>query len=119
VKITLSGRELQELLEHTLDREGRPTAHVAGAIVRYDPTRPPLKRIRSIELTDKRKLRPDDRYTLATDDLVSSGGSDLGSFSGNTAEPGGMLDVDGLALYLKRLPQPFVAPDGQGFTVSR
>jgi hypothetical protein len=92
---------------------------VAGAIIRYDPTRPPLKRIRSIELTDKRKLRPDDRYTLATDDLVSSGGSDLGSFSGNTAEPGGMLDVDGLALYLKRLPQPFVAPDGQGFTVSR
>jgi 2',3'-cyclic-nucleotide 2'-phosphodiesterase (5'-nucleotidase family) len=119
VKLTLSGRELQELLEHTLDQQGRPTVHVAGAIVRYDPGRAPLKRIRSIELATGKKFRTGDRYTVATDDFVSSGGAGLGSIAASSAEPGGMLDVDALTLYLRRLPQPFVPPEGQGFTASR
>jgi hypothetical protein len=34
-------------------------------------------------------------------------------------EPGGMLDVDGLITYLRRLPQPVVAPGGYGFIPNR
>ena len=84
-----------------------------------DPGRAPLKRIRSIELATGKKFRTGDRYTVATDDFVSSGGAGLGSIAASSAEPGGMLDVDALTLYLRRLPQPFVPPEGQGFTASR
>jgi 2',3'-cyclic-nucleotide 2'-phosphodiesterase (5'-nucleotidase family) len=119
VKVTLSGRRLQEVLEQALDRQGRPAAHVAGVTVEYDPRRPPLKRIRQIELPGGKKLRAGDSYILATDDFVSGGGAGYSALVGLPAEPAGMLDVDALALYLRRLPQPVVAPAGQGFTSTR
>ncbi len=119
VKITLSGRRLQEVLEHALDRQGRPTAHVSGVVVRYDPKRPLLKRIRQIELQGGKKLRSGDSYTLATDDFLGVGGEGYAGLMGLPAEPAGMLDVDALALYLRRLPQPLVPPTGQGFISTR
>jgi 2',3'-cyclic-nucleotide 2'-phosphodiesterase (5'-nucleotidase family) len=115
VKITLSGRQLQEVLEHALDSNGRPVAHISGAVVRYDFKRPMLKRIRSIELPGGRKLRSGDSYTLATDDFLGAGRGGFGELGGLPAEPAGMLDVDALATYLKRVPQPVVVGGGQGF----
>jgi 5'-nucleotidase len=119
VKITLSGRRLQELLEHALDSQGRPTAHVAGVVVQYDPKRPLQQRIRQIELPGGKKLRSGDNYTLATDDFLSAGGEGYAMLMGLPAEPAGMLDVDALALYLRRLPQPIAPPTGQGFVSRR
>ena len=115
VRIKLSGRQLQEVLEQALDPQGRPKAQISGAVVTYDLKRPALKRIRSIELQGGKKLRPNEAYTLAADDLVSAGGEGFGVLVGHPAEPAGMLDVDALVTYLRRLPQPVVAPATQGF----
>jgi 2',3'-cyclic-nucleotide 2'-phosphodiesterase (5'-nucleotidase family) len=115
VKITLSGRQLQEVLEHAIDANGRPIAHISGAVIRYDFKRPMLKRIRGIEMQGGRKLRANDSYSLATDDFLGSGRGGFGVLMGLPAEPAGMLDVDAVATYLRRLPQPIAVGGGQGF----
>ena len=85
VKVTLSGARLRDALEHAIDRGGRPTAHVAGVTVRYDP-RASNRRVRSIELSGGRKLRSDATYTLAVDDLLAAGGEGYTMLVGLTAE---------------------------------
>jgi 5'-nucleotidase len=118
VKVTLSGARLRDVLEHAIDRGGRPTAHVAGVKVRYDP-RASKRRVRSMELSGGRKLRTDATYTLAVDDFLSAGGDGYTMLLGLPAEPGGMLDVEGLITYLRRLPQPVTFRDQPGFSSTR
>jgi len=118
IKVTLSGARLREVLEHAINREGRPTAHVAGVKVRYDP-RARKSRVRSVELLGGRKLRTDATYTLAVDDFLSAGGDGYTMLAGLPAEPGGMLDVEGLITYLRRLPQPVTVQDEAGFSSTR
>jgi 2',3'-cyclic-nucleotide 2'-phosphodiesterase (5'-nucleotidase family) len=119
VRLTLSGSQVREVMEHALDPQGSPTAHVAGAKVHYNPRRPAGKRVERVQLNDGRRLRPDATYTMAVDDFVATGGEGYTMLRGLPMEPGGMLDVDGLITYLRRLPQPVVAPGGYGFIPNR
>jgi 5'-nucleotidase len=118
VRLTLTGRQLQEVLEHALGVDGRPLAHVAGAVVRYDPRRPTGRRVRSVEVQG-RALRRDARYTLAADDFLAAGGDGYDMLIGLPAEPGGILDVDGLITYLRRLPQPVEVTSAPAFVSTR
>jgi 2',3'-cyclic-nucleotide 2'-phosphodiesterase (5'-nucleotidase family) len=118
VKLTLSGARLREVLEHAIDRSGHPTAHVAGAKVRYDP-RARKHRIQSVELTGGKRLENRGTYTLAVDDFLSTGGDGYTMLAGLSGEPGGLLDVEGLITYLRRLPQPVTVQDEVGFSSSR
>jgi 2',3'-cyclic-nucleotide 2'-phosphodiesterase/3'-nucleotidase/5'-nucleotidase len=118
VRLTLSGARLREVLEHAIDRGGRPTAHVAGVKVRYDP-RARKRRIQSVELLGNRKLRAAATYTLAVDDFLSGGGDGYAMLVGLPAEPAGMLDIEGLITYLRRLPQPVTFQDEAGFRSTR
>lgn len=118
-RVTLTGKQLLEVFEHALDRRGRPTAHVSGAKVSYDPRRPLRKRVQRVELQGGRKLRPNETYTLALDDFLTVGGEGYNMLIGLPTKPGGMLDLDGLMTYLRRLPQPIEAPMVTGFTSTR
>jgi 2',3'-cyclic-nucleotide 2'-phosphodiesterase / 3'-nucleotidase / 5'-nucleotidase len=106
VKVTLTGAQLREVLEHALSRNGRPEAHIAGARVRYDPRRPAGRRIQRLELLGSRKFEAKAEYTLATDDFLASGGEGYRALVNRPSVPASMLDVDALIAYLKRLPQP-------------
>jgi 2',3'-cyclic-nucleotide 2'-phosphodiesterase (5'-nucleotidase family) len=119
VKVTLSGRQLSEVLEQSLDRRGQPTAQVSGAVVRYDPRRPARKRVKEVEFKGGRKLQADATYTLAVDDFLAAGGDGYTMLIGKPAEPAGLLDVDGLIAYLKRLPQPVEVTGVTGFFSTR
>jgi 5'-nucleotidase len=114
VTVTLTGVQLRDVLEQAISRNGRPTAHVAGARVRYDPRRPPGRRIRRVELLGSRKFQPHAEYTLATDDFLASGGEGYLALLHRPSVPGSILDVDAVIAYLRRLPQPaeFTAPAG-------
>jgi 2',3'-cyclic-nucleotide 2'-phosphodiesterase (5'-nucleotidase family) len=114
VKVTLTGAQLREVLEQALSRNARPEAHIAGARVRYDPRRPPGRRIQRLELLGSRKFQPKAEYTLATDDFLASGGEGYRALVKRPLVPASMLDVDAVIAYLKRLPQPaeFTAPPG-------
>jgi 2',3'-cyclic-nucleotide 2'-phosphodiesterase/3'-nucleotidase/5'-nucleotidase len=114
VRVTLSGAQLREVLEHAIDSAGRPTAHVAGVKVRYDPGKR-RQRIQTIELPGRKRLSNNAAYTLATDEFLSGGGEGYSMLAGLPAEPGGMLDIEGLIAYLRRLPQPVTAGNDAGF----
>jgi 2',3'-cyclic-nucleotide 2'-phosphodiesterase (5'-nucleotidase family) len=105
VLIRLSGGELRGLLERTLTDPAGPSVHLAGAIVRYDPRASAGRRVRSVALAGGRKLRTEASYTLVTDDATASGVGDLLP-GGRPAERLGIRDVDAVATYLRRLPQP-------------
>ncbi len=118
VRLTVTGRQLQQVLEHALTSAEVPSAHIAGAVVRYDPRRAPGKRVRGIEVQGRR-LRQDARYTLAVDDFLAGGGDGYDMLIGLPAEPGGILDVDALIAYLRRLPQPAEITVRPGFVSTR
>jgi 2',3'-cyclic-nucleotide 2'-phosphodiesterase/3'-nucleotidase/5'-nucleotidase len=119
VRVTLTGKELKEMLEHSFDSRAHPTAQVAGALVYYDPRLPPGKRVKEVEFRGGRKLQPNARYTLAVDDFLAGGGEGYVMLAGRPAEPAGMLDVDGLVTYLQRLPQPVEVTGVTGFLSTR
>jgi 5'-nucleotidase len=119
VKVTLTGRQLREVLEQSFDRRGRPTAQVSGAVVRYDPRRPARKRVKEVEFQGGRKLQAEATYTLAVDDFLAAGGNGYVMLTGRPSEPAGMLDVDGLITYLRRLPQPVEVTGVTGFLSTR
>jgi 2',3'-cyclic-nucleotide 2'-phosphodiesterase (5'-nucleotidase family) len=118
VRLTLTGRHLKEVLEHALGADGSPSAHVAGAVVRYDPRRRAGQRVRSVELQG-RALRSDARYTLAVDDFLAGGGDGYNMLVGLPSEPGGILDVDAVMAYLRRLPPPAEITVRPGFVSNR
>ena len=118
VRVTLSGAQLREVLEHAFDGAGHPTAHVAGVTIRYNPGRK-KQRIQSVELTGQRKFASKSTYTLATDEFLSAGGDGYTMLSTFPAEPGGMLDIEGLITYLRRLRQPVTVGKETGFVANR
>jgi 2',3'-cyclic-nucleotide 2'-phosphodiesterase (5'-nucleotidase family) len=117
VRVTLSGAQLRDVLEHAL-RHGRPTAHIAGARIRYDPRRRPGSRVQSVEV-QRRKLDAERRYTLAVDDFLATGGGGYSMLVGLPQERGTTLDVDAVIAYLRRLPQPVNVSTPPGFVSTR
>jgi 5'-nucleotidase len=115
VTITLSGVELQDLLEQAVAGPGQPTLEIAGALVRYDPARAPGRRIRGITLQGGRKLAGRGRYVVSLPDYLARGGDGFAGLAALPAAPSGVLDVDALRDFLARLRQPVEVAPGSGF----
>jgi 2',3'-cyclic-nucleotide 2'-phosphodiesterase (5'-nucleotidase family) len=109
LRISLSGSQLTSVLEQGLVGAAGPAVHVAGASVRYDPQAKPGQRVKSVELLGGRKVRAQERYTLATDDSTAAGAGGFTALLDLPAQRAGMLDVEAVAGYLRRLPQPVEA----------
>jgi 2',3'-cyclic-nucleotide 2'-phosphodiesterase (5'-nucleotidase family) len=106
VRLTLTGAELQSLLERSVESPDAPTVHLAGVQVRYDPRAPAGQRVKDVLLSQRRKLRARESYTLATDDSTAAGAGGFAVLRGRPVERVGLLDVEAVATYLRRLPQP-------------
>jgi len=109
VRVTLTGAQLRSLLEQAVAGSGGPCVHFAGATVRYDPRARPGRRIKTVALDGGRKLRPTDRYTLVTDDSTAAGAGGLTELRDRPMQYSGLLDLEAVAGYLRRLPQPVEA----------
>jgi 2',3'-cyclic-nucleotide 2'-phosphodiesterase (5'-nucleotidase family) len=119
VRLTLTGAQIQSLLEHALEEGDGPSVHLAGGRVRYDPRAPAGRRVKEVTLGSGRKLRPRDSYTLATDDSTASGAGGFTMLPGRPAERVGLLDVEAAATYLRRLPQPVEVEASTAFRSTR
>src|SRR6185437_6026859 len=119
VTVTLTGAELRGLLEQAVGVPGRPGLEVAGALVRYDPSRPAGKRIQAITLQGGRKLDARARYRVSLPDYLARGGDGYARLAALSAAPSGVLDVDALRDFLRRLPQPVEVAPGSGFVSTR
>ena len=119
VRLTLTGAQVQSLLERALEDPGGPSVHLAGGQVRYDPRAPAGRRVKEVTLGTGRKLRPRDSYTVATDDSTAAGAGGFTMLSGRAAERVGLLDVEAAATYLRRLPQPVEVEASTAFRSTR
>jgi 5'-nucleotidase len=119
VRLTLTGAQVRDLLEQTLAQEGEPVVHLAGVRVRYDPRAPAGRRVKEVTLTGGGKLKPRERYTLATDDSTAAGAGGLSLPPDRQLERVGLLDVEAVAVYLRRLPQPVEVEASTAFQPTR
>jgi 2',3'-cyclic-nucleotide 2'-phosphodiesterase (5'-nucleotidase family) len=118
VRLTLTGAQVQSLLERALEGPDGPTIHLAGGRVRYDPGAAAGRRVKEVTL-GSRKLRPRESYTLATDDSTAAGAGGFTMLVGRPLERVGLLDVEAAATYLRRLPQPVEIEASPAFQSTR
>ncbi len=119
VRLTLTGAQIQSLLEHALEEADGPSVHLAGGRVRYDPRARIGRRVKEVTLGTGRKLQPRDTYTLATDDSTAWGAGGFTMLAGSPTERVGLLDVEAAATYLRRLPQPVEVDASTAFRSTR
>jgi 2',3'-cyclic-nucleotide 2'-phosphodiesterase (5'-nucleotidase family) len=117
--LTLAGAQVRDLLEQALAGSGPPGVHLAGATVRYDPKGRAGRRVKSITLAGSRKLRSEDEYTLVTDDASAAGADGLTVLAGARAERLGLIDIEAVAGYLRRRPQPVEIEGATAFHSTR
>ncbi len=119
LRLTLTGAQVRSLLERALEGTDGPSVHLAGGQVRYDPRAAAGRRVKDVILGGGRKLRPQDDYTLATDDSTAAGAGGFAMLSGRPSERVGLLDVEAAAIYLRRLPQPVEVEASTAFRSTR
>jgi 2',3'-cyclic-nucleotide 2'-phosphodiesterase (5'-nucleotidase family) len=119
VRLTLTGAQVQASVEHALGDGGSFTAHLAGARVRFDPRAPAGRRVKDVTLATGRRLKSRERYTLATDDSTAAGAGGFSMLAGAPVLRVGLLDVEAVAAYLRRLPQPVEVEASPAFQSSR
>jgi 5'-nucleotidase len=109
VRVTVTGAELEQILEHTLAR-GRPRVHVSGMTVRYDLGRAPGDRVVEIRDRKGRRIRADRGYSLAVTNFLAGGGDGLPVLPARRPVPSGKSDLDAVLDWFRRLPQPIRGP---------
>jgi 2',3'-cyclic-nucleotide 2'-phosphodiesterase (5'-nucleotidase family) len=119
LRLTLTGAQVRSLLERALEGTDGPSVHLAGGQVRYDPRALAGRRVKDVIFGDGRKLRPQDSYTLSTDDSTAAGAGGFAMLPGRPSERVGLLDVEAAAIYLRRLPQPVEVEASTAFRSTR
>jgi 2',3'-cyclic-nucleotide 2'-phosphodiesterase (5'-nucleotidase family) len=119
VRLTLSGTQVQALLERALEAGDQPFVHLAGGVVRYDPRAPAGQRLKEVTLVGGKKVKAKESYTLATDDATAAGAGGLTMLAGAPVERVGLLDSEAVAAYLRRLPQPVEVGASSAFQSTR
>ena len=111
VRLHMTGAQVREALEHAVSMD-RPSAHISGVTVRYDPTAPAGSRIRGLTLADGRSFDDDAVYTMTVNDFLASGEGDGYSVFGEAQQRDAteIADLDAFMNYLESLPQPVRAP---------
>jgi 5'-nucleotidase len=117
VAVRVTGAVLRQALEAAV-RDVEPAIHVSGVAVRYDPRGAEGRRVRRVTLADGTRLDPKRLYRVAIlEPLLRQ--SRFAALAGAPVEPSTMTDVDALALYLRRLPQPVGPPEPGRIQVNR
>lgn len=110
VTTQVTGAQLREALENAV-RGRRPSAHISGMTVRWNPAAPEGSRIREIRLSDGRVVGNGDTVTLGLSEFVATGGDRFTSLSQGRMTRTALVDLDAVIAYLQSLPQPVRAPD--------
>ena len=118
VVLTVPGRVARAALEHAIEPDG-VSAHISGARVRYDRSRPGGRRLLEATLDNGRPIRDDATYRVAVNDFMAGGGSGYAMFVPFARRAVG-VDLDVLVEYLAAQHQPVTVSAGPRMTpVSR
>jgi 5'-nucleotidase len=117
VTVRVTGAVLKQALEAAV-REVEPAVHLSGVTLRYDPRAADGRRVRRVTLSDGSSLRKNRQYRVAVAEPLLRQ-SRFAALAGGPTEPSTVTDVDALALYLRRLPQPVLPPEPGRVEASR
>ena len=117
VRLRLRGADISRIMEATL-APGTATAHISGATVRFDPTRQSGRRVREIRLTNGRKVKDNEFYTVTVPEYLV-GDPAWGIPRVLPEGQSGMIDLDAVVLYLHRLSPPIVSSSDPRFRSTR
>jgi hypothetical protein len=78
--------------------------------VEYDPRADVGRRVRKVRFEDGRELKDGGSYRLALAEPIPQGPA-YAMLSGRPSAPSTISDVEALASYLRRLPQPVSPPE--------
>jgi len=118
-RVTVTGATLREYLERVVYRRGQPSVHLSGLTIVYDSTAAEGSRLKSVTMADGAALDAARQYRVILNDFMAMGGEGLGfSTSAIRSEPLGIVDLDALITYLRKLPQPVQAPKEQRILLS-
>ena len=109
VRLRVSGAVLKATLEHAVGMADA-RAHVSGITVRVAAANPVGQRVTVVTLADGRPVLDTATYTLAVPDFMAAGGSGYAMLR-VPAENTGVVDLDALVEYVRRLAQPVRPPD--------
>ncbi|MGC3996449.1 MAG: bifunctional metallophosphatase/5'-nucleotidase [Anaeromyxobacter sp.] len=115
VSLTLTGAQLQALLEQQWSTPDPRLLQVSGLSYAWSEGAPVGQKVRDLRVGGA-PVEPSATYRVATIDFLAGGGDGLTVITQGTDRVGGPLDVDALAGYLGSLPQPVVAPGGKRIT---
>lgn len=110
VTTEVTGAQLRAALENAVSG-GRPSAHISGMTVRWDPSAPEGSRVREIRLSGGRVVQDGDVVTLGLSEFLATGGDRFTSLAQGRTTRTAMVDLDAVIAYLQSLPQPVRAPD--------
>jgi 2',3'-cyclic-nucleotide 2'-phosphodiesterase (5'-nucleotidase family) len=115
--VRLTGAQLKEVMEK-LVAGTRPGGFVSGLVISYDPGRKSGERILAIQRADGSPISPQASYVLALPDYLQGGGDGFAMLRTLPYTRSGKTDLEALVDYLRRLPQPVVAPAGSRILVA-
>ena len=112
VRMTLTGAQIVRLLEQQwLDQPQPRVLQVSGITYAWHPERPPGQRVDAGDVRiGGQPLDLDRPYSVVVNSYLAEGGDNFAVLRDGTDRLGGPQDLDALADYLQRLPQPFSAP---------
>ena len=111
VTISVDGGLFREVLEFGLTDEGAPWVHLSGVHVVYDPDAPRGDRIREIRRPEGTLVQAHDRVSIGTTEFLATGGDGYEVLTRGEVESTGIVDVDGLADYLRSRDDPVPVPE--------
>lgn len=114
LEVWLSGAQLKDVIEHALVG-GTPDGHVSGLRVRYDSRRPVGERVLELTREDGTAIEAGATYTMAVSDFLQSGGGGYAMLRILRMARTGTTDLEALEAWLRRAPQPVIAPPGRRF----
>ncbi len=118
VTVTITGKQLRQMAEAAISPRG-PRAHVSGIRVTYDSTRPAGQRVRDLRLTNGKKPKDKERYTLAVNSFLAAGQDGYTMLRIAPQTSAGLSDLEVMELYLRRLTRPVRPPEDPRFLPSR
>jgi 2',3'-cyclic-nucleotide 2'-phosphodiesterase (5'-nucleotidase family) len=110
MRMTVTGADLRAYFERVVGGQS-VRAHISGATVRYDATKPAGQRV--VEVTvGGAPLDLTRSYTIAMSDFMATGGDGLAlAGPANKTESLGIVDIDALIAYVQALPGGVIRPD--------
>nr|MDQ3082157.1 5'-nucleotidase C-terminal domain-containing protein [Gemmatimonadota bacterium] len=118
-RVRMTGEQVRAYLEQIVARDNL-REHVSGVTIGYNPELPRGERIVSLRLPAGRTLSESSTYSVIMNEFMAVGGGEgVRVPEGAEVTPIGMLDIDALIAYFRRMPSPLSVPEESRIVITQ